>query len=131
TLTAGREWFKPWRTVSGEGLADPHLSELQVMIEGVFQKDRFLDLVRHFIVFEDAGAGRLTKKIARYHQFHAVGVAVRETLRAAQLSDGARVAEPLGHYGSRPGPGGEPGDRRVGVVWQTQGSGKSLTMAFY
>jgi len=88
SLTAGREWFKPWRTVSGEGLADPHLSELQVMIEGVFHKDRLLDLVRHFIVFEDEGGGRLIKKIAGYHQFHAVGVAVRETLRAADLSAG-------------------------------------------
>src|SRR5690606_26599711 len=72
SLTAGREWFKPWRTVSGETLADAHLSELQVMIEGVFHKDRLLDLVRHFIVFEDQGGGRLIKKIAGYHQFHAV-----------------------------------------------------------
>jgi hypothetical protein len=92
TLTAGREWFKPWRTVSGEGLADPHLSELQVMVEGVFQKDRFLDLVRHFIVFEDEGGGRIAKKIAGYHQFHAVQVAVRETLRAAQLQTVRRQA---------------------------------------
>jgi len=129
SLTAGREWFKAWRTISGEALADAHLSELQVMIEGVFHKDRLLDLIRHFIVFEDAGGGRLIKKMAGYHQFHAVGVAVRETLRAAKRrDDGLRVAEP---YGSRPRPGGEPGDRRVGVVWHTQGSGKSLTMAFY
>ncbi|MCC6310964.1 MAG: type I restriction endonuclease subunit R [Trueperaceae bacterium] len=132
SLTAGREWFKPWRTVSGEGLADPHLSELQVMIEGVFHKDRLLDLVRHFIVFEDEGGGRLIKKIAGYHQFHAVGVAVRETLRASRLRDQAsRIAEGAGRYGTPVGPGGEPGDRRVGVVWHTQGSGKSLTMSFY
>jgi type I restriction enzyme R subunit len=56
------------------------------MIEGVFHKDRLLDLIRHFIVFEDAGGGRLIKKMAGYHQFHAVNVAVRETLRAAQAS---------------------------------------------
>ena len=57
TFTAGREWFKPWRTISGEALADPHLPELQVIIEGVFEKRRILDLIRHFIVFEDSGDG--------------------------------------------------------------------------
>jgi type I restriction enzyme R subunit len=61
TLTAGREWFKPWRTISGEALAEASLPELQVVIEGVFQKRRFLDLIRHFIVFEDSGGGRLAK----------------------------------------------------------------------
>src|SRR6266446_3335259 len=55
TLTAGREWFKPWRTIAGETLADPHLPELQVMIEGVFDKRRLLDLIGHFLVFEDDG----------------------------------------------------------------------------
>ncbi|MDC4206696.1 MAG: type I restriction endonuclease [Candidatus Manganitrophus sp.] len=55
TLTAGREWFKPWRAITGETLADPHLPELQVMIEGVFDKRRLLDLIAHFIVFEDDG----------------------------------------------------------------------------
>src|SRR5919108_5142209 len=132
TLTAGREWFKPWRTVSGERLADPHVPELQVMLEGVFDKRRLLDLVRHFTVFEDAGGGQLVKKMAGYHQFHAVNVAVAETLRAAQLRHEAdRVAEPAGGYEAGQRPGGQPGDRRIGVVWHTQGSGKSLTMAFY
>ncbi len=132
TLTAGREWFKPWRTVSGERLADPHLPELQVVSEGVFAPRRFLDLVRDFIVFEDEGGGRLAKKMAGYHQFHAVRVAVSETLRAAALRREAdRVAEPAGVYESGRRAGGKPGDRRIGVVWHTQGSGKSLTMAFY
>jgi type I restriction enzyme R subunit len=132
TLTAGREWFKPWRTVSGERLADPHLPELQVVSEGVFAPRRFLDLVRDFIVFEDEGGGRLAKKMAGYHQFHAVRVAVSETLRAAELRREAdRVAEPRGGYETGRQPGGKPGDRRIGVVWHTQGSGKSLTMAFY
>ena len=63
TLTAGREWFKPWRTVTGETLADPHMTELQVMLEGVFEPVRFLALVRDFIVFEDDGSGSLVKKI--------------------------------------------------------------------
>jgi type I restriction enzyme, R subunit len=132
TLTAGREWFKPWRTISGERLADPHLPELQVMLEGVFDKRRLLDLVRHFIVFEDAGGGPLVKKMAGYHQFHAVTVAVIETLRAAQLQREAdRVAETAGRYEAGQRSGGHPGDRRIGVVWHTQGSGESLTMAFY
>jgi type I restriction enzyme R subunit len=132
TLTAGREWFKPWRTVSGERLADAHLPELQVVSEGVFDPRRFLDLVRDFLVFEDEGGGRLAKKMAGYHQFHAVRVAVSETLRAAELRREAdRVAEAAGGYESGRRPGGKPGDRRIGVVWHTQGSGKSLTMAFY
>jgi type I restriction enzyme R subunit len=131
TLSAGREWFKPWRTIAGETLADTHLPELQVVTEGLCAPRRFLDLLRDFIVFEDDG-GRITKKMAGYHQFHAVQVAVGETLRAAELHRAAdRVAEDKGRYEAGRRPGGKPGDRRVGVVWHTQGSGKSLTMAFY
>lgn len=109
TLTADREWFLPWRTIEGEELADERLPRLQVVIEGVFEKRRFLDMVRHFTVFEDAGGGVLHKKMAAYHQYHAVNRALEATIEAARPS----------------------GDRRVGVVWHTQGSGKSLTMAFY
>ncbi len=127
-LTAGREWFKSWRTISGETLADSHLPQLQVMLEGVCERRRFLSLVRNYIVFEDEGGGALAKKMAGYHQFHAVEAAVAETLRAAELRDAA--GEDGGHEPDRK-PGGEPGDRRIGVVWHTQGSGKSLTMAFY
>ncbi|ADI83312.1 type I restriction endonuclease subunit R [Geobacter sulfurreducens] len=129
TLTAGKEWFKPWRTVSGESLAGPHIPELQVMLEGVFDKRRLLDLLNFFIVFEDGGDGRLIKKMAGYHQFHAVNVAVSETLRAGKSAD--RAAEEIGRWEAGLQRGGEPGDRRIGVVWHTQGSGKSLTMAFY
>ena len=132
TLTAGREWFKPWRTIDGETLADPHLPQLQVMIEGICERERFLTLVRDFIVFEDDGSGKLAKKMAGYHQFHAVETAVLETLRAAALrQELQRVAEPGRRYEIGRSPGGYPGDRRIGVVWHTQGSGKSLTMAFY
>ncbi len=133
-LTAGREWFKPWRTISGETLADPSLPQLQVMIKGICQPRRLLELVRDFIVFEDDGSGVLIKKMAGYHQFHAVGTAVLETLRAARLqrtTDLAEDATGAGRYESGRKAGGEPGDRRIGVVWHTQGSGKSLTMAFY
>jgi len=132
TLTAGPEWFKPWRTISGEDLADAHLPELRVVIEGLLTPRRFLDLVRDFIVFEEAGGGRLSKKMAGYHQFHAVRVALSETLRAAKLRrEAGEAAEARGGYETGRAPGGKPGDRRIGVVWHTQGSGKSLTMAFY
>ena len=130
TLTAGWEWFKPWRTVTGEMLAAGDLTELQVMLQGVFEPRRFLAMVRDFIVFEDDG-GALAKKMAGYHQFHAVQVAVKETLRAAALRQTAIAAERAGRYEAGRRPGGDPGDRRIGVVWHTQGAGKSLTMAFY
>ncbi len=126
---AGREWFKPWRTIEGGSLADKNTPELEVLIKGVFDRRRFLDMLRDFMVFEDLGGGTLTKKIAGYHQFHAVNVAVQETLRASGRR-GIRGLED-GFYVSRRQPGGESGDRRIGVVWHTQGAGKSLTMAFF
>jgi type I restriction enzyme, R subunit len=132
SLAAGWEWFKPWRTITGESLADTHLPELQVIIQGVFDKRRLLDLVRYFVVFEDFGGGAVAKKMAGYHQFHAVNIAVQETLRAARMREKAdEVREQADGYRTSKQPGGKPGDRRVGVVWHTQGSGKSLTMAFY
>jgi len=131
-LGAGREWFKPWRTITGKTLADEHLPQLQVVIEGLLSPRHLLQLVRDFIVFEDDGSGQLVKKMAGYHQFHAVQVAVEETLRAAELRrEAVRVAEEMGWYEAGRRPGGKPGDRRIGVVWHTQGAGKSLTMAFY
>ena len=135
TLTAGREWFKPWRTIGGAELAEPHLPQLQVLLEGVCTPRRFLALVRDFIVFEDDGSGALVKKMAGYHQFHAVEVAVAETVRAAKLHQAAAEHPKLEDEADRDESGwkagGTPGDRRIGVVWHTQGSGKSLTMAFY
>ena len=132
TLTASWEWFKPWRTITGETLADPKLPQLQVLVEGVCAPVRLLALVRDFIVFEDDGSGALAKKMAGYHQFHAVETAVAETLRAARLQRrGVGMPDVSGRYESGGQPGGAPGDRRIGVVWHTQGSGKSLTMAFY
>ena len=122
-ICTGREWFKPWRTIDGEALAEAHVPQLQVVIEGLCHKRRFLDLIRDFILFEDDG-GRVIKKMAGYHQFHAVQAAVGETLRAAEMARGTSADGTANR-------GGKPGDRRVGVVWHTQGSGKSLTMAFY
>ena len=132
TLTAGREWFKPWRATTGERLADPSTPELRVMLEGVCSPERLLPLVRDFIVFEDGGGGQPVKKMAGYHQFHAVQVAVHETLRAAELQQSQReIADERGLYEPNQHPGGELGDRRIGVVWHTQGAGKSLSMACY
>jgi hypothetical protein len=130
TLTADWDRFMPWRTIDGETVAPPETPELEVLMKGVFEKRRFLQLVRDFIVFEDEGGGKLAKKMAGYHQFHAVNVAVKETLKAAGLRATA-IAEEMGRYEAGRKPGGAPGDRRIGVVWHTQGSGKSLKMVFY
>jgi len=109
SLTAPKQRFMPWRTIEGDVLAPPTMQQLEVLVRGVFEKHRFLDLLRYFMVFEDEGGGELIKKQAGYHQFHAVNAAVEATLEAASPQ----------------------GDKRCGVVWHTQGSGKSLTMAFY
>ena len=98
----------PWRTVDGSVVAPKGAPELGTVIEGVFEKTRFLALIRNFIVFGDTGSG-LVKIVAGYHQFHAMRRAVESTIAAASPN----------------------GDRRVGVIWHTQGSGKSLLMAFY
>lgn len=108
TLTADWERFMPWRTIKGDKIAPKHTAELEILIKGIFNKHRFLDLLKHFIVFEVDGSS-IIKKMAGYHQFHAVNKAIQSTVAATSLQ----------------------GDKRVGVVWHTQGSGKSLTMAFY
>lgn len=110
SLTADRERFMPWRTTDGKDVAPLNVPQLHVLLTGLLDKRRFLEYVRHFTVFEDDNrGGGLVKKIAGYHQFHAVLQAVQTTVQA-----------------SRP-----QGDRRCGVVWHTQGSGKSLTMTFF
>ncbi|MEM2125994.1 MAG: type I restriction endonuclease subunit R, partial [Candidatus Methanosuratincola sp.] len=108
TISSGWEWFLPWRTITGKTVAPQTTPELEVLIKGVFDKPRFLDIIRHFILFE-VDRTKVVKKIAAYHQYHAVNAAVEATLKATS---------PLG-------------DKRVGVVWHTQGAGKSLTMVFY
>ena len=132
TLTAGKEWFKPWRTISGLDVDDGSLVQLEVAIRGLCEPSRFLKMVRDFIVFEGDGGGVPLKKMAGYHQFHAVEFAVQETVRASQMvEDEGDLADPGSGYETGRRPGGAPGDKRIGVVWHTQGAGKSLTMAFY
>jgi len=129
SLSADFERFMPWRTVEGAELAPNTDLELEVLIRGVFQKRHFLDIIRYCTVFKDSG-GAQVKKMAAYHQFHAVRAGVNETLRACALGgEDVQVLEG-GEYYTRPSTG-KAGDRRIGVVWHTQGSGKSLTMAFY
>jgi type I restriction enzyme R subunit len=136
SITANQEWFKVWRTIDGESDAPKSALELEVLIRGVFEPRRFLDLLQHFIVFEeDPDSGAVHKILAGYHQFHAVNAAVEETVRASGMrSDIVRdrnADESAGTYWSGRMHGGKPGDRRAGVVWHTQGSGKSFSMLFY
>ena len=134
SVTANQEWFKVWRTIDGEGDAPKTALELEVLVRGVFERQRFLDLLHHFIVFEeDPDNGQLHKIIAGYHQFHAVNAAVEETVRASGMTETGSVLreEPLGRHWSGKMHGGKPGDRRAGVVWHTQGSGKSFSMLFF
>ncbi|MHB1304430.1 MAG: type I restriction endonuclease subunit R [Acidiphilium sp.] len=107
SLTADRERFMPWRTITGDGVAKG-MAELEILLKGAFDQRHLLALLRDFTVFSDTGSG-LAKVIAGYHQFHAVRRAIDHTVQATR-SDG---------------------DKRIGVVWHTQGSGKSLLMAFY
>lgn len=107
SLTADRERFMPWRTITGDGVAK-HMAELEILLKGAFDQRHLLALLKDFTVFNDTGSG-LTKIIAGYHQFHAVRRAMDHTVAAT----------------------GSGGDKRIGVVWHTQGSGKSLLMAFY
>ncbi|MDP1863355.1 MAG: type I restriction endonuclease subunit R [Thiobacillus sp.] len=136
SVTANQEWFKVWRTIDGEGDAPKTALELEVLVRGVFERQRFLDLLQHFIVFEeDPDSGALHKIIAGYHQFHAVNAAVEETVRASGMTAGMVEAntakQDVGTYWAGRMHGGKPGDRRAGVVWHTQGSGKSFSMLFY
>ena len=111
--------------------AKPSL-ELEILVGGVFDRRRFLDLIQHFVVYEEnPDTGAIHKIIAGYHQFHAVNAAVEETVRASGMREAGAVGEDPGTYWSGRMHGGKAGDRRAGVVWHTQGSGKSFSMLFY
>ena len=131
SLTADEERFMPWRTVDGDAIAPKGLPELDVMIAGVLDRQRLLMLMRDFTVFGDAGRG-IVKIIAGYHQFHAARAAVAATLRAVPgvSAAGSLRERPLA-YGLPDAASHPAGDRRIGVIWHTQGSGKSFLMAFY
>ncbi len=141
TITSGWDRFMPWRTIDGESVAPKGMPELETTIRGLFERRVFLDYILNFVVFEDDGA-KIIKKSAAYHQYWAVNKALGCTLSACGIDAEAsrlfgrfpaesnpwQVAEPMVHYGK-----GTPhfGGKRIGVVWHTQGSGKSLSMTFY
>ncbi|MGK9476342.1 type I restriction endonuclease subunit R [Melioribacter sp. OK-6-Me] len=127
TITSKVERFMQWKTIDGEKIEDNQI-EIDVLLRGMFDKNRLLDIVRNFIVFEK---NREThKKLAAYHQYWAVNKAVASTIRArAELK--MIVKEKPENY-NLPSVRTQPsGDKKAGVVWHTQGSGKSLTMVFY
>ncbi|WP_175751569.1 type I restriction endonuclease subunit R [Burkholderia anthina] len=128
SLSADRERFMPWRTTDGSDVAPKGQPELATLIEGVLEHGRLLALLRDFTVFGETGSG-LAKIIAGYHQFHAVRRAIEQTLRAAAPPNEAR--EDPADYGLPSANKQARGDKRAGVIWHTQGSGKSLLMAFY
>jgi type I restriction enzyme R subunit len=105
-LTSNKEWFLPWKTIDGETLAPKSEPQLKILLMGMLDKTRLLDIVKNFIVFRE-GKKETSKVIAAYHQYHTTNKAVQSTIEAIKK------------------------DRRIGIVWHTQGSGKSLTMVFY
>jgi len=118
SLSAGFSRFMTWKSVDGKTEASPLVSQLETLINGMLGKTTLLDLIRHFVVFEkskkeDPKTGVISistvKKLAAYHQYYAVNAAIASTLRASSSG----------------------GDQKAGVVWHTQGSGKSLSMVFY
>jgi type I restriction enzyme R subunit len=132
SLTANQERFMPWRTTDGAAVAAKGLPELATLIEGVFEKRRFLELIRDFTVFGNTDSGAV-KIIAGYHQFHAVKRAVAATVRAMPKEPAVQGSNDRRWVANEDADAPEhtPGDRRVGVIWHTQGSGKSFLMAFY
>lgn len=128
SLTADAERMLPWRTITHEDDRPQLQMELETMVRGFFKPELLLDYLRHFVLFEQDG-DILIKKVAGYHQFHAVREAVAATVIAAQEADKGllEVREERAIYGKQV----RPGSRRAGVVWHTQGSGKSITMACY
>lgn len=143
TVTSGWDRFMPWRMIDGKDVAPKGAVELEVLLKGTFEKRRLLDLILNFVVFEDDGA-TVVKKLAAYHQFHAVNKALECTFSACGIEyDSEKL---IGRFPAFPpkkpgmvredrpryGPESDHfGGQRIGVVWHTQGSGKSLSMTFY
>lgn len=147
TVSSGLSRFMAWKTVDGKLEASPLIGQMETLIRGMLNKNVLLDLIRHFIVFEkskkeDRETGVITietvKILAAYHQYHAVNRAVQSTLRAAgykipqsEFVTKLFVMERPEDYGLPTVKSQPPGDGKGGVVWHTQGSGKSLSMVFF
>jgi type I restriction enzyme R subunit len=139
-LSAGFQRFMAWKSADGKDEASPLVSQLETLINGMLNKATLLDLLRHFIVFEksrreDPATGQISistvKKLAAYHQYYAVNAAVSSTLRAINRNEDWCVQESPVSYGLPAVKDQPKGDKKAGVVWHTQGSGKSLSMVFY
>ena len=128
SLTADRERFLPWRTIRNENDRPLLEFELEKVVRGFFAPELLLDYLRYFVLFEQSDDG-LIKKIAGYHQFHAVREAVRVTVIAATqpTRSVSEVREERATYGKQV----VPGSRKGGIVWHTQGSGKSMSMVCF
>jgi type I restriction enzyme R subunit len=130
TLSSDYSRFMEWKTADGitvvDSLREP---EMEPMIKGLLNKETLLDVIRHFIVFEKTKE-KTIKKIAAYHQYYAVNKAIESTIRAASVPENV-ANEPPSHFGLPSVKDQPKGDQRAGVVWHTQGSGKSLSMVFY
>ena len=142
SLSAGFSRMMAWKSADGKAEASRLVSQLEVLIKGMLNKDTLLDLIRSFTVFEktkteDKETGITTvktiKKIAAYHQYYAVNKAVDSTVRATgiNLNGICVLKEPPANYGLKDVKEQPKGDHKAGVVWHTQGSGKSLSMVFY
>ena len=142
SLSADLSRFMVWKSADGIAEASHLVSQLETLINGMLNKATLLDLIRHFIVFEkskkeDAQTGVISnstvKKLAAYHQYFAANAAETSILRAVGANDylPQAINEPPGSYGLPDVTQQPKGDRKAGVVWHTQGSGKSLSMVFY
>jgi len=138
SLTAGFSRFMRWKTVDGIREDDSVIPQIETLSKGMLRPDVLLDLIKQFTVFEKTESEdenglkqiQTVKKIAAYHQYHAVNRAVESTKRATAVTDS--VMEDPTVYGNLPSVKDQPaGDQKAGVVWHTQGSGKSLSMVFY
>jgi type I restriction enzyme R subunit len=106
TLTATKEWFLPWKTIDGNSKAPKTMPQIEVMLQGMFNKNILLDIIKNFITYQSSKT-KTIKLLAGYHQYHAANKAIITTIKAVQKS------------------------KKAGIIWHTQGSGKSLTLAFY
>ncbi len=140
SLSAGYDRFTAWKSMDGTHEAPHKVNQLEVLIKGLFKKDIFFDFLRFFIVFDKSKTEdesgqtivKLTKKIAAYHQYYAVNKAVESTIRAIGINkDNWQVKESPASYGLPDVKTQPEGDKKAGVIWHTQGSGKSLSMVFY
>lgn len=108
SLTSPKQFFVPWKSIDGKMVADENMPQMEVMAKGMLNKNVLPDLIRHYIIFHQ-NKEQITKIVPRYHQYFAVNKAVETTKVATGIN----------------------GDQRAGVIWHTQGSGKSLSMVFY